>query len=645
MKDLNILDLQRERNRLREKVRNNPTNVNRDLLRLTRNKLKHEITSTKQNFFKKLLRNKSSKTVWKTINKILHPNPKNANVDPEEVNKFFNDTATRTTGKMISSREDIDKLISNLAVNPDTFQLQPVTFNEVTKAIKSLRQDCSTGYDQIPAKFVKCGADFIASPLTHIINKCIEMSTFPDEWKVSRICPIPKTLSPSTLVDYRPISVLPVLSKVFERVILKQLTDFIELKAIYHDKQSGFRKGHSTTTLLLKLKDDILNAMRKGEVTLSIFADFSKAFDTVDYPILINQLHHLGFSTHFIRLIDSYLTNRYQYVQVNDKSSNRLRVNFGVPQGSILGPVLFNLYVCLLNQNGPSSYLQYADDVTLKQHAKVKDIGQTVTSMQNEMTNIFNWSTQNNLQLNPTKTKLMLFSTKQLSRLHHLDDLDINITSDQQPIRRVKVFKILGVHFNENLQWNDHINSIIKSGYATLRSLKQFKRFADFKLKKTLAECLVLSKIKYCDAIFCDTPKYLVTRLQKLQNASASFIYNKHCNMNDVLKLRWLPVEEGMSFSIVKLAHKSLHDSDTWPSYLKLSFKPQPLRALRENELLRTNVVVTNNVEGTFCYAAAINFNDLPVNVRKTVDYNKFSSETRKYLFDKATARVLELNV
>ena len=290
MKDLNISNLQRTRNEARINYRNHPCNDNLEALKSVRSQLKKSIKMTKGTFLKKLLASKNCAETWKVINKILHPNPATVKVNPDEVNKYFNETATRTTGK---AAENIsDEFIQTLPEQQHSFDLHKVTYDDLMKAIKNLRSDCSTGYDNIPAKFIKPVADYLVSPLTNIINHCITTSTVPSEWKISRICPVPKVMNPQTLSEYRPISILPILSKVFERVILQQLTEIIEHEMIYDQKQSGFRKGHSTTTILLKLKDDISNAMKKGEVTLAILADFSKAFDTVDYRTLLRELHN-----------------------------------------------------------------------------------------------------------------------------------------------------------------------------------------------------------------------------------------------------------------------------------------------------------------------------------------------------------------
>ena len=361
--------------------------------------------------------------------------------------------------------------------------------------------------------------------MTNIINHCIATSTVPSEWKTSCICPVPKVKNPQTLSEYRPISILPILSKVFERVLLQQLTDIIENEMIYNQKQSGFRKGHSTTTILLRLKEDIANAMKKGEVTLAILADFSKAFDTVDYKTLLRELHTIGFSERLLYLFRDYLSKRQQLVQIDDKTSEKLQVDFGVPQGSILGPVLFNLYVRTISSNGRSNYLLYADDTTMLRHTKVLNLPQTIKEMQLEMNEVNTWSEKKNLCLNSQKTKAILFSTLQMSKRHNLDNTMVEIFNHNLPIERISDVKVLGVKFNQHLTWRNYINATTQSCYSTLKSLRIFRRSADFKLRQSLAQSLILSRVNYCNVLFSDAPQYLLKKLQKLQNAAARFVY------------------------------------------------------------------------------------------------------------------------
>ena len=249
-----------------------------------------------------------------------------------------------------------------------------------------------------------------------IVVYCIDQNVFPSLWKVARISPIPKNSIATNPDEFRPISVLPILSKVYEKVILRQLCHYIESDRIYSPTQSGFRKGHSCSTILLKLRDDIVKSMNRGEVTLSLAADYSKAFDTVNYNTLIARLKELRFSASALKLITSYLIGRKQYVKIDHLTSNYENVVFGVPQGSILGPVLFNIYVSDLSAKASDGghVIQYADDTTLYRHCKLKNLANTEKLIQNDINTIMYWSRNKNLLFNHKKTVTMLFSTSQL---------------------------------------------------------------------------------------------------------------------------------------------------------------------------------------------------------------------------------------
>ena len=192
----------------------------------------------------------------------------------------------------------------------EAFKLQLVTPSEVPREINRIRNDTSTGPNQIPINFIKTVTHIIAGPLTHIINTFIEISSFPEAWKIARITPIPKNESIASESDMRPIFILPVLSKVFERLVHQQVVSFIDSHDLLKDNISGFRKDHSTTTVLLTIRDDIIKAMKRGEVTLMILADFSKAFDTIKYQTVLKKLNYHGFSKSFLNWTIEYLTDR-----------------------------------------------------------------------------------------------------------------------------------------------------------------------------------------------------------------------------------------------------------------------------------------------------------------------------------------------
>ena len=195
-------------------------------------------------------------------------------------------------------------------------------------------------------------AEHLAGPLTAITNSCIEKSIFPRLWKTARISPIPKIDHPESEDHLRPVSILPVLSKVFEKLVANQMVTFAENETILRDIISSFRKGHSTTTVLMGIRDDLIRAMKKKEVTLTVLADLSQAF-IVCFKSIITKMHSLGFSRNFLTWLTNYLSDRHHYVQMDDRKSSPALLEFGILQGSILGPMLFNLYVTDLQDNLP----------------------------------------------------------------------------------------------------------------------------------------------------------------------------------------------------------------------------------------------------------------------------------------------------
>ena len=318
----NFTILQKKFKQSRYEAHKSPQNEeNWNKFRSIRNQLKKVIKKAKTVFVEKALLSKRPKDVWKTIHRILYPSPQPLRIDPNQLNKHFASTAERVVASSPLERDDLYSLLASLPQDSNSpFQFRHVTYREVLNEIKHLRSDCSTGPDNIPCKFIKLVANHLASPVTHIINNCIAKQIFPLLWKTARISPIPKVDDPRENDDYRPISILCVLSKVYERLALRQMADFLGNNAIFNPNNSAYRRGHSTTTTMLAIRDDILRAMKRGEVTVAVLADFLKAFDTVVYQTVLSKLHRLGFSKTSLKWIISYLTDRIQYVQVDDRS-------------------------------------------------------------------------------------------------------------------------------------------------------------------------------------------------------------------------------------------------------------------------------------------------------------------------------------
>ena len=261
MKTLDIINLQKKRIGLRTIAHRTQTESDWELFRSTSNELKYKIKSAKRTFYKKALALKNSKTIWRTIFRI---------VSPTSLNNYDSSLAANLTGFKSTSESNVP---SNTNENQDIFTLKPTTYDAVKKEINNLNNDCSTSFDTIPVKYLKFASACIVSPITNIINNCITTNSFLKMWKIASISPNPKVKVPTKPSDYRQISVLPALSKVFERIILNQVKQFIEKHEVYQLTKSGYHKGHSCITLLLKLRDDIQCAVNGSEVAIALFTD------------------------------------------------------------------------------------------------------------------------------------------------------------------------------------------------------------------------------------------------------------------------------------------------------------------------------------------------------------------------------------
>ena len=284
----------------------------------------------------------------------------------------------------------------------------------IIKIIYNLAPKSSSGCDGISSKLLKVIAPVIIKPLTLLINQVLTTGTFPDNLKIAKVIPICKKGDPSLFENYRPISLLPAISKVLEKIIALQLSSYFEKNKFLFDNQYGFRPKHSTEHAALELIDRITNKMDTNEIPLNIFLDLSKAFDTIDHTILLNKLKYYGLKGPTLNLFQSYLSNMKQYTEIEDTTSTILLIQVGVPQGSILGPILFIIYVNDLPQySNKFDFIMYADDTTLSSTIdSFSDINSNANAdslINAEICKVIEWLKINKLSLNKNKSKYMTF--------------------------------------------------------------------------------------------------------------------------------------------------------------------------------------------------------------------------------------------
>ena len=299
--------------------------------------------------------------------------------------------------------EKIKELYDNTLPCIHKFSFSAVSELDVIKIVKSIKSH-SFGVDNINAYILKLIIGRIAGILTHIINASLEQGIFPDRWKYAIIKPIPKVPNPLTASDFRPISILPTLSKIIEKIAARQWVEYLNKYCLLDPFQSAYKKFHSPITALLKVTDDIFENIQDQEITFMIFLDFSKAFDTVNHRLLVEKLKILGFDDLTCKWVESYLSNRYQCVNIGDEKSEWEGIRNGVPQGSILGPLLFTILTSDMRRCFHfGNYHEYADDTTEYKNSTVAKANESIREINEDMERVGVYCKNNFLRLNEKK--------------------------------------------------------------------------------------------------------------------------------------------------------------------------------------------------------------------------------------------------
>lgn len=407
----------------------------------------------------------------------------------------------------------------DIATNSE-FAFRLVCETEVSTAFRALTTNSSS--DGIPLKLLSHLDPVIFPYLTSLINSSIEASVFPQKWKHSSITPIPKIPNPSLISDFRPISILPLLSKVYERLLSDQITEYLTTSDLLNNFQSGFRKKHSTCTALSEVCYDISKLLDDSQFCILVLIDFSKAFDTMSHMLLCQKLHlFFKFSPSACLLIHSYLTARTQQVSLSGVKSRIEPVLQGVPQGSILGPLLFSIFINDINARLQySKYHMYADDLQIYLGDNHENLYGCFNKLNCDLQAISDWSKSNGLQINVKKTQALFFN-----RRYNFDFVLPAIYLNGLSIDFVNKVKNLGVIFNCYFDWSDHVSSIVRKVYGTLSALRPFKYILPANIKLVLIRSLIVPHFLYCDVLFYKTEVSNFKRLQLALKSCVRFVY------------------------------------------------------------------------------------------------------------------------
>ncbi len=545
--------------------------------------IKKLIRETKKSYYSELFKKLKSdiKATWKTIKEILNRS-KNKSSFPS----FFRDE----NNKVITDKVEIankfnyffstvgSKLAKNIKtpngksfkdylnkLHQKCFNFQKIRSDIINKIIDELAPKSSSGFDGLSTKFVKNLKNYLLQPITLIVNQMINTGLFPDKLKIAKINPIYKKDDETLFTNYRPISLLPAISKIFEKVLFKQMYDYFQQKKLFYNAQYGFRTGHSPEYAAFELVDRIMTNLDRKNTPIGIFIDLSKAFDTIDHKILVDKLRYYGFTDKAADLIENYLSNHQQYVQMDDVISNLCQVTTGIPQGSILGPLLFIIYMNDIAQASDLfEFILYADDTSLTTSIEIVLKKNTVTSLQDsinhELHKLSIWLKLNKLSLNIQKTKFMVFRTIN----KRIPDLELHI--EGTPIERVFEFNFLGITLDDQLKWNKHIDKISNKISRNVGILNSMKHFLPISTKRLIYNSLILSHINNGLLLW----GYSCKRVEILQKKSVRIIsiskYNAHTE--PILKhLKLLKISDILKLQTLKLYYRYKHGQ--LPIYLQ----------------------------------------------------------------------------
>ena len=459
---------------------------------------------------------------------------------------------------------------------------------------------------------------------------------FPDEWKSARVTPLYKNSGKrNDPTNYRPISVIPVVAKVFERVVYDQLYYYLTKNCILSRYQSGFRSLHSTVTALLEATDSWAMNIDRGFVNAVVFLDLKKAFDTVDHNILLTKLQYYGIRGSCHNWFTSYLSNRTQTCLMNSFMSSPKLVKCGVPQGTILGPLLFLLYINdLPNCLYFSQPRMYADDTSLT-FASV-DLKHIDDCLNYDLNRVYIWLSANKLTLNLTKTEFMLVASRQkLSTFSVIPSFSIN----DHPVKQVSSVKSLGVHIDQNMSWDCHIQNICKKIASTLGAIKRIRHLIPFNILINVYDSLVQPHFNYCSVVWGNCGSGLSEKLQKLQNRAARILMHASydSNIDELFRaLGWRKLKYQRSESAAVMMYKSLHGMT--PEYLTSRFVFRnditSYRLRNTENKLALPQPRTNYLKKSFSYSGAGLWNSLSGNLCAATSLNNFKLNLRHHSFE-----------
>ena len=652
-------ELQRERNLAQEKAASTNDPEDWKIFRSLRNQSTSSVRKDKRKWEAQKFsqnENNTSSDIWKSVKGFLGWNTGG----PPSQLLYGGRIVTRPAGlascmneyfvnKVVDLRQRIPLVDSDplkymkqaMSSRSCSFQLKPVQLCDIEKQITSLKNSSATGIDFIDTRSLKLGMNYLAPAIQHIVNLSMTTSTFPDIWKLHKVTPLLKGTDHDKMLpkSYRPVALLPVISKVLEKVVFGQLVDYLEKNKLIHPNLHGSRAGHSTSTALNQLYDYCIEEVEKGSMVGVLLCDQSAAFDLCDHSLLLEKLRLMGIEESFAAWISSYLSERKQSCIIDGHISSPVALpQCGVPQGSIGGPILWLIFTCdqpdathehainieevdrgcSLNEDGGSQcgiLVGYVDDGGYCYSNPDPVVLSNVLT--DKFIRLAEWMNSNKLVLNPDKTHLMVMGNRRHAELRS----QVRVMAGESSISPSKSEKLLGGHLDQNLGWalhlRDHKSSLLRQLISRINGLKRVCVNATFETKLMVANGIVMSKLTYLITLWGGACQYLLNGLQVQQLTAARLvcgIQSWRWSKRQLLgKVRWLSVRQLIVYHSVLQIHKTKVTGVPQPFFKKLCTEyPRMTRNATAGAIRQTAGASTL----TFRYRAINYYNLVPVEVR-----------------------------